>query len=69
MTYRGGADIDGSCRPWTEVVFRGRQLHYGQRTEVNSHATPPQLVKVKINFVEAQKLTLKEIKCLYGLIK
>ena len=61
MTYRGGADIDGSCRPWTEVVFRGRKLHCGP--------TPPQLVKVKINFVEAQKLTLKEIKCLYGLIK
>ena len=41
MRYRGGADVDGSCRPWT---------------------TPPRLVKVKINFDEAQKLTWKERK-------
>ena len=31
--------------------------------------TPPRLVKVNINFDEAQKLTWKEIKCLYDLIK
>ena len=49
-----GADVDGSCRPWTEVV---------------THATPPHLVKVKINFDEAQKLTWKELKFLNGLIK
>ena len=63
------ADVDGSCWPRTEVVFRGRKLHCGPWTEVISHATPPHLVKVKINFDEAQKLTWKEIKCLYGLIK
>ena len=68
MRYRGGADVDGSCRPWTEVVFRGRKLHCGPWTEVVSHTTPPHLVKVKINFDEAQKLTWKEIKCLYGFI-
>ena len=34
-----------------------------------SHCTPPYSVKVKINFDEAQKLTWKEIKHLYGLIK
>ena len=67
MRYRGGADVDGSCRPWTEVVFRGRKLHCGPWTEVVSHATPPHLVKVKINFDEAQKLTWKEITCFYGL--
>ena len=37
--------------------------------EVVSHATFPHLVKVKINFDEAQKLMWKEIKCLYGFIK
>ena len=67
MRYRGGVDVDGICRPWTEVVFRGRKLHCGPWTEVVSHATPPHLVKVKINFDEAQKLTWKEIKCFYGL--
>ena len=67
LRYRGGADVDGSCRPWTEVVFRGRKLHCGPWTEVVSHATPPHLVKVKINFDEAQKLTWKEITCFYGL--
>ena len=51
-----------SCRPW-------RKLHCGPLTEVVSHATPPHLVKIKINFDEAQKLTWKEIKCSYGLIK
>ena len=35
----------------------------------SSHATPLYLEKVKMNFDEAQKLTWKEIKCLYGLIK
>ena len=67
MRYCG--DVDGSCRPWTEVVFRRRKLHCGPWTEVVSYATPPHLVKVKISFDEAQKLTWKEIKCLYGLIK
>ena len=56
MRYRGGADVDGSYRPWTEVVFRGRNFHCGPWTEVVSHATPPYLLKVKINFHEAQKL-------------
>ena len=51
-----------------EVVARGRKLHCEPWMEVVSHATPPHLVKVKINFDEAQKLTWKEIKCLYGLI-
>ena len=69
MRYRGGADVDGSCRPWTEVVFRKRKLHCGPWTEVGSQATHPLLVKVKINFDEAQKFTWKEITCLYGLIK
>ena len=52
-----------------EVVARGWKLHCEPWMEVVSHATPPHLVKVKINFDEAQKLTWKEIKCLYGLIK
>ena len=52
----------------TEVVDRGQKLHCGPRAEVISHTTPPDLVKVKINFDEAQKLTWKEMKCLYGLI-
>ena len=69
MRYRGGADVDGSCRPWTEVVFRKRKLHCGPLTEVVSQATHPLSVKVKINFDEAQKFTWKEITCLYGLIK
>ena len=47
------ADVDGSCRPL-------------DRSCTADHATPPHLVK--INFNEAQKLTWKEIKCLYGLI-
>ena len=54
MRYRGKAVVDGNCGSWTEVV---------------SNATPPHLVKVKINFDEAQKLTWKEIKFLNGLIK
>ena len=70
MRYCGEADVDGSCRLWTEVVFRRRKLHCGPWREVVSRVTPrPHLVKVKINFDEAQKLTWKEIKCLYGLIK
>ena len=67
--WRKLSTVDGSCIPWTEVVFRGRKLHYGSWMEVDSHATPPHLVKVKINFDEAQKLTWKEIKCLYGLLQ
>ena len=47
----------------TEVVFHRRKLHCRPWTEVVSHATLPYLVKVKINFDEAQKLTWKEIKC------
>ena len=47
--------MDGSCRPRTEVEFRERKLRCGPRTEVVSHAIPPHLVKVKINFDEAQK--------------
>ena len=27
MKYCGKADVDGSCIPWTEVVFRGRKLY------------------------------------------
>ena len=61
MRYLGGADVDGSC-------IRGRKLHCRPWTEVVSYATPPHSVKVKkINFDEAQKLTWKEIRCLYGL--
>ena len=45
--------VDGSCIPWT-VNWRV------------SHAFPPHLVRVKINFDEAQKLTWKEIKYVYG---
>ena len=47
MRYGGGTDVDGSCRPWTEVVFRGQKLHCGPWTEVVSHATPPNLMIVK----------------------
>ena len=62
MRYCGEADIDG-------VVDRGRKLHYGPWTEAVSHATPPHFVKVKINFDNALKLTWRETKCLYSLIK
>ena len=48
--------VNGSC-----IVDRERKW---------SRVLPrPHLVKVKINFDEAQKLTWKEIKCFYGLIK
>ena len=63
MRYHGGTDIDRSYPLWTQVA-----LWIVNRSQV-SHATPPHLVKVKINFDEAQKLKWKEIKCLYGLIK
>ena len=53
----------------TEVVACGWTLHCGPQMDVVSHATFPHLVKVKINFDEAQKLMWKEIKCLYGFIK
>ena len=52
-----------------DVYFRRWKLHCGPWTEVVLNATPPHLVKVKINFDEAQKLTWKEIKCLYGLLQ
>ena len=26
MRYCGEADVDGSCRPWTEIVLRSRKL-------------------------------------------
>ena len=52
--WRKLSTVDGSCIPWTDVIL---------------HATPSHLVKVKINLDEAQKLTWKETKCLYGLIK
>ena len=45
---------------WTEVVFRGRNLYCGSCTEVVFHAAPPHLMKVKINFDEAQKLNGKK---------
>ena len=61
MRYCGEADIDG--------VDRGRKLHYGPWTEAVSHATPLHFVKVKINFDNALKLTWRETKCLYSLIK
>ena len=55
MTYRGGADVDGSCILWTEVAL----------WTVNGSSLACYLkVKVKINVDEAQKLTWKEIKCL-----
>ena len=66
MKYCGEADIDRNCRLWTEAVFCRRKLHCEPWTEVVSHATPPHLVKVKINFDKAQKLTWKEVKFLYG---
>ena len=47
------ADVDGSCRLWTEVI---------------SHATPSHLEKVKDNFSETQKLTHSR-EHLYGSIK
>ena len=52
----------------TEVVDRRRKLHCKPWTEAVSHATPPHLVNVKINFDEVQKLTWKEIKFLHGLM-
>ena len=60
----------------TEVVDRGRKLYsvdgscIVNREGISLACYPfPQLVKVKINFDEAQKLKWKEVKCLYGLIK
>ena len=64
MRCCGGADVDGSCRTWTEVAswtVNGSSLV--------CYPSPPHPVKVKINFDEAQKLTWKEVKCLYRLIK
>ena len=60
----------------TEVVDRGRKLYFVDgscivdRERKQSRMLPSAtLVKVKISFDESQKLTWKEIKCLYGLIK
>ena len=53
-------------RCWRKLPAFRQKLHCGPWTKVVPHATPPHLVK--INFNEAQKLTWKEIKCLYGLI-
>ena len=60
----------------TEVVDRGRKLYFVDRSCIvdrkrkQSRMLPSTtLVKVKISFDESQKLTWKEIKCLYGLIK
>ena len=82
MKYCGKADVDGSCIPWTEVVFRGRKLYPVDGScipwtevalwSVNGRSLacyPPHLVKVKINFDEAQKLKRKEMKFFLGLIK
>ena len=49
--------VDGSCIPWTEVA-----LQTGNGNSLAS--SPPHLVKIKINFGEAQKFTRKKIKCL-----
>ena len=82
MKYCGKADVDGSCIPWTEVVFRGRKLYPVDGScipwtevalwSVNGRSFacyPPHLVKVKINIDEAQKLKRKEMKFFLGLIK
>ena len=59
----------------TEVVDRGRKLYsvdgscIVNREGISLACYPSHLVKVKINFDEAQKLKWKEVKCLYGLIK
>ena len=60
--WRKLSTVDGSCLPWTEVAL----------WTVNGSSLacyPPRLVKVKINFDEAQKLAWKEIICFYGLKK
>ena len=35
VRYCGEADVERSFRPWTEVVFRRRKLHYGLWTVVS----------------------------------
>ena len=55
-----GADV-------TEVVDRGRKLYSVIRC--NLARCPSPLSESQINLDEAQKLTWKETKCLYGLIK
>ena len=35
VSYCGEADVERSFRPWTEVVFRRRKLHYGPWTVVS----------------------------------
>ena len=61
MMYCGEADVDGSCFPWTEVA-----LWIVKRSSLVSYPSP--LSKIQ-NFDEAQKLSWKDIKCLYGLKK
>ena len=46
----------------TEVLDRGRKLHCEPGREVVSHTILPHLVKVKINFDDAEKLTWKKNK-------
>ena len=61
MRYRGEANVDESCIPWTEVV-----LWTVNGSSLTCYPSPPS--KSQINFDEAQRLARKEIKCLYGLI-
>ena len=58
MRYHGEADVDESCRLWIQV-FCKQKWYCRLLMEVVSHATPPHLLKVKINFNEAQKLRNK----------
>ena len=69
MRYRSEADVDGSCRPWTGGCIPQTEVALWTVNVSSLACYPSHLVKVKINFDEAQKLTWKEIKCLYGLIK
>ena len=55
--------VDGSFKPWTEVVFHRRKLYCEPWTEVVSHATPPHLVKAKINFDEARSGFISTARC------
>ena len=62
MRYRGGADIDGSCWPWTEVVL-------WTVNGSNLACYPSPLSESQNWFRWSSETHVEEIKCLYGIIK
>ena len=64
--WRKLSTVGGSCIQWAGVAL---WTVNGSSFACYPYRTPPYLVNVKINFDEVQKLTRKEITCLYSLIK